>query len=187
MNLSHYGQIVHSNFKGKEEGETYSSIVRRLKDRLRGINGIDQARELTRGRIIEKLAQSSLPMETLGQISAWVLTRKRRRSPDKKEERPKKKARFTKELPQGEKNRLRSHYCQRCSDTASHFDRERVSVRLPFEHAYGRCPLYCHDCSREGSRACQNPEEHLKFSCLLCDTELSNHPTEKCRYTRLYD
>lgn len=189
MNLSHYGQIVHQNFKEKEEGETYSSIVRRLKDRLTNVDQLDQVEDLTRGRVIEQLVESGLPTESLGQLAAWILirTRKRKRSDDHGDERPEKKARFTKELGSGRENLVRAHHCLRCSKTASYFDQKKILIKLPFDHARGRCPLYCHFCSDKGSLACRHPEDHLKSSCLLCDSELSNHTTENCFYRRLYN
>jgi hypothetical protein len=68
--------------------------------------------------------------------------------------------------------------CCRCNNLAAYFNKKGVKISLPIQHRYGGCPLYCNICTDR--YRCQEPEEHLIYSCSKCDATYCNHPTDKC-------
>ena len=69
--------------------------------------------------------------------------------------------------------------CSKCNNLASFFNDKNIKITLPKQHPYGRCPLYCNLC--DNKIKCSEPEKHLIYSCKICDTTYSNHPTDKCK------
>lgn len=69
--------------------------------------------------------------------------------------------------------------CIRCNRLCFTANERGQEIKIPRQHPYGRCPLYCNLC---GGVSCQDPDKHLIYDCEICETDYCNHPTRECSF-----
>lgn len=165
MNLKEYGELIREKLTSTQD---LNQVVNEL---IGHLSTVQTSFDYNAIEILQILTYTGLNTELLGIVGGWILNQERQTQYQQREP-----------VVNTTRTRFGRESCKWCKNMAKYYNKQRIEIKMPLAHKYGKCPLYCKLCSQSGLMHCVDPQNHLIHKCILCDTDVSNHPTNECCY-----